>query len=352
MDVVESGRKHRWRPSHRLTVALILIGLLVVAAAGAFLSYRGYNSSGEPKYNPTEKNVALTSKRFTDTNSVVVIATVRSVSPDQRTAVVRLRPVPFGGGTYADDDAGPLKQRLTLYVIGQVGDPTNDLSPQASYSFGTGEPMLAVDTTVDLTDASAHNYPFDSYMGRLGIEMKTSSGKGVPAGLMVTTAADGWHGSAVKTASIDVPDTPSGLAGFDISIDRSPDNKVYAIFMLALMWALALAGIAMALTLIQNKNHKIDSGPLTYLAALLFAFPLIRSSLPGNPALGVLADFAAYFWVEAVVAITLLALLITWIRRERRAIAREEAEPAQRDEKAEQVDEGGKDEEPAGAALA
>jgi hypothetical protein len=353
MDVVESGRKHRWRPSHRLVVALILVGLLVVAAAGAFLSYRGYNSSSEPSLNDLkEEDFALTTKHLHYTNSVAVLATVRSVSPDQRTAVVRLRPEPLGGGTYAKDDAGPLTQRLTLYVIGQVGDPTSDLGPQASYSFGTGEYMLAVDTTINLTDASAQKYPFDSYTGAFGIEMKTSSGQVVPTALVVTTVADGWHGSAVKASSTGIPGSPRGVVAFAINIDRTPANKVYAVFMLVLMWALALAGIAMALTLIRNKNHKIDSGPLTYLAALLFAFPLIRSSLPGNPPLGVLADFAAYFWVEAVVAITLLALLITWIRRERRAIAKEEAGAPQGDEPVEQVDEGGKEGEPAGVALA
>jgi hypothetical protein len=358
MDVVDNGRKHRWRPSHRLIVALILIGLLVVAGAGAWLSYRGYNSSSEPSYNNVKISDVAVTPHFDTKNSVVVLASVRSVSPDERTAVVRLRPVALGGGRYAAYDGGPLNQPITLYVQGEVGDPTNTLGQQASYSFAAAEPMLAVDTTIDLTDASAEKYPFDSYTGTLGIEVKTDSGKPVPAELVVNTVADGWHGSSVKTASVDVQGSEPGLASFDINIDRSAANKVYAVFMLILMWALALAGIAMALTLIRNKNHKIDSGPLTYLAALLFAFPLIRSSLPGNPALGVLADFAAYFWVEVVVAITLLALLITWIRRERRAIAEEEADAARedgqdgQDGQVEKVDRSDKEDEPAGVALA
>jgi hypothetical protein len=350
MDVVESGRKHRWRPSHRLTVALILIVLVVVAAAGAFLSYRGYNSSTEPSLNNVKSSdVAETSGNYTEKNTMVVFASVRSVSPDERTAVVRLRPVALGGGKYADADGGPLNQEVTLNVLGQVADPKSDLANQSSYSFAANEEMPSIDTTMDLTDASAVKYPFDTYTGEFAVNIVTASGDLVPTDLVMSTVADGWHGSAKKVVSADLSGGTVGLAGFSVSIDRAPATKVYAVFMLALMWALALAGIAMALTLIRNKNHKIDSGPLTYLAALLFAFPLIRSSLPGNPSLGVLADFAAYFWVEVVVGITLLALLITWIRRERRAIAREEAETNPRDEN-DASDQ--KEEEPAGVALA
>ena len=98
------------------------------------------------------------------------------------------------------------------------------------------------------------------------------------------------------------------------------------------MWALAVAGVVMALTLMQDKNHKIEAGPLTYLAALLFAFPLIRSLLPGSPGLGILADFAGYFWVEAVVGVTLLALLVTWIVRERRRMKIAQQQPLAEDE--------------------
>ena len=52
------------------------------------------------------------------------------------------------------------------------------------------------------------------------------------------------------------------------------------------------------------------------LAALLFAFPLIRTLLPGDPPLGVLADFAGYFWIEAITGFSLLALLVARICRE------------------------------------
>jgi Domain of unknown function (DUF4436) len=57
----------------------------------------------------------------------------------------------------------------------------------------------------------------------------------------------------------------------------------------------------------------IDTAAFAYLAALLFAFPLIRQTLPGNPGPGTLIDVVAYYWTEVIVAATLVVLLIRWI---------------------------------------
>ena len=43
-----------------------------------------------------------------------------------------------------------------------------------------------------------------------------------------------------------------------------------------------------------------------FLAALLFAFPTVRNNLPGNPPIGSLNDFLAFFWTEGIVALALV----------------------------------------------
>jgi hypothetical protein len=86
---------------------------------------------------------------------------------------------------------------------------------------------------------------------------------------------------------------------------------------MVLMWALALTGVVMAVILSRERHRDISIDILVYLAALLFALPLIRTLMPGNPALGVFADFAVYFWVEAIVGLTLVVLLFIWITRNR-----------------------------------
>ena len=73
---------------------------------------------------------------------------------------------------------------------------------------------------------------------------------------------------------------------------------------MALMWALAIAGVVIAFIRLLNPKREVGADLLVYLAALLSGSPLIRTLLPGNPGLGVLADFAVYFWVEEVVGVT------------------------------------------------
>ena len=122
----------------------------------------------------------------------------------------------------------------------------------------------------------------------------------------------GWQ----VTESRDSNGTPNYLS-FTVHLQRGIGLIGFDIFLMALMWALALAGLAMTLMLVL-LHRRIDAGPLTYLAALLFAFPIIRTqALPGSPALGELFDYASFFWAEVIVAISLMVLLIAWILRDR-----------------------------------
>lgn len=46
-----------------------------------------------------------------------------------------------------------------------------------------------------------------------------------------------------------------------------------------------------------------------------FAFPAIRNAVPGGPPIGALMDFLALFWAEVVVALSLTAVIATWLFR-------------------------------------
>ena len=48
---------------------------------------------------------------------------------------------------------------------------------------------------------------------------------------------------------------------------------------------------------------------------MLFALPVIRNTMPGVPSTGTLADFTVYFWAILTVALRLLVIGITYIRR-------------------------------------
>jgi hypothetical protein len=80
------------------------------------------------------------------------------------------------------------------------------------------------------------------------------------------------------------------------------------------MWALALGAVSVAVNLV-IRRRKFEGSFATLLAALLFAFPTVRNNLPGIPPVGVLFDYAAFFWAEALVALSLIALLTGWTLR-------------------------------------
>ena len=99
-----------------------------------------------------------------------------------------------------------------------------------------------------------------------------------------------------------------------LHVDPSWATVVFAVFIMFVMWALALGAVSVAVNLIRRRR-KFEGSFATLLAALLFAFPTVRNNLPGIPPVGVLFDYAAFFWAEALVALSLIALLAGWTLR-------------------------------------
>jgi hypothetical protein len=99
-----------------------------------------------------------------------------------------------------------------------------------------------------------------------------------------------------------------------LRVDPSWAAVLFAVFIMVVMWGLALAAVAVAVSLVARRR-RFEAGFTGFLAVLLFAFPTVRNSLPGIPPVGVLFDYAAFFWAEALVALALIALIIGWTVR-------------------------------------
>ena len=296
--------------------AFVVAGIAVIVIVGASLSTFGVSSSDQTFLN----GGGITRTRG-PANGIAVDAVVQTIDTERQTVDISLQPSVRGcfapdssGGCWSADSTNSYPNtEIWMTVLGPVvADPTRE--PSAVYKFSANEPMPVIHYTEELYTANNRSYPFDKYTATVAIKLTTAENQRVPFAMSVYNAAGGWK----LTRSHD-PRLLPGYVQADIEvIAREYDHQIYTVLMFLLMWALTLAGVVMAMTLIRQP-HKIDAGPLTYLAALLFAFPLLRESLPGSPALGVLFDFYVFFWVEIVVGLTLLALLVTWIRRERRA---------------------------------
>ena len=186
--------------------------------------------------------------------------------------------------------------------------------------------MRVVDVNLDMR-GQISRYPFDSYSSGFAITVVHAGGNpGDVAARVPTVVRMGSYIGGWDVTTQPVADTDQYVPVFTVDIRRDVPTVFFTIFVMVLMWALALAGVAMAIMLV-HLHRPIDAGPLTYLAALLFAFPLIRTeALPGGPALGTLTDYTAFFWAEVIVAVTLIYLLVTWIIREGRSKGQAEPE--------------------------
>jgi hypothetical protein len=108
--------------------------------------------------------------------------------------------------------------------------------------------------------------------------------------------------------------TDGTLAQIDLKISRSPTAIAFVCFVTSMMWLLALGAIAVAFS-VAVRGRKVEIGMFSWLAALLFALVPLRNAMPGSPPIGVLSDFAAFFWAEELVALSLVTVVFTWLRR-------------------------------------
>jgi hypothetical protein len=63
------------------------------------------------------------------------------------------------------------------------------------------------------------------------------------------------------------------------------------------------------------KGRKIEIAMFTFSSAMLFAFPAFRNMMPFAPPIGAFPDYVVFFLAEAVAALTLAGLILTWIIR-------------------------------------
>jgi hypothetical protein len=293
--------------------------ILVAVATGIGLAWRDFNSAP----SPTDQGSCGSNDQLD------AVADIYAVDTDSLTATMRLDFSPYGNLASQREDQSfeTLKRSITMTTLGLLAQPPGSqvsaavppsyTSATSTYVYLAGDYMQDVDVVLPLIPGTANSsglpstpsarYPFDTYTNTSSFSLQFWQGTGptrakIHACVILTGSVGGWTIS---------PSSGGGV--FNITIARAPPVLFYAYFVMALMWALALGGVAMAVIMMMRKQDEIDTAAFAYLAALLFAFPLIRSTLPGNPGPGSLIDILAYYWTEVIVATTLVVLLVRWI---------------------------------------
>src|SRR5947208_16003755 len=166
-------------------------------------------------------------------------------------------------------------------------------------------------TTVPL-DGDTWTYPFYHLKVEISALASTAggvrSGNTVPLRLRISNSLAGYRVSTQSAVR------QGALVDAVLHVDPSWPAVLFAVFIMVVMWALALGALAVAVSLLARRR-RFEGAFTGFLAVLLFAFPTVRNSLPGIPPVGVLLDYAAFFWAEALVALALIALITGWTVR-------------------------------------
>jgi hypothetical protein len=160
----------------------------------------------------------------------------------------------------------------------------------AGYHFDTHEGFFAIST-----DSFNH--------GTGGVIESTAD---LPVGLVGTGGVNGWN------TDMQLPPNMGTQVFGLLTFSRVFSTKIFALLLLVMATALAILAFYTAYLVITNPR-RIEVAPLAWTASLLFALPLLRTSLPNAPPIGAAIDIYVYLWVMVLAVIAAVLVVIAWI---------------------------------------
>ncbi len=162
---------------------------------------------------------------------------------------------------------------------------------------------------VDLNEGSVTNYPLDSYVARLGVQLLDGkSSLRLPARVTVWEGVLGYN---LHTTSQPGPDRDD--LELTTAITRSGAFALFALCAYGAMVVLACCALAVGI-LTYTDVRQPEATLIGALAAIAFALPVLRNALPGSPPLGVAADMWVFLWTELATALALALLVFKWAK--------------------------------------
>ncbi|MFB7369525.1 DUF4436 family protein [Streptomyces sp. NPDC056222] len=279
----DSPRPRRYGASILPVLIPIAVLIVVAVSVGSWLQF-------------TERQVMDTvhTAGSEAADRVDVEATVQHVDAAARELVLRIRVTPRG--TLGEEDGIA---------------PVADLSLQTSaatlsdLAFKAHERLTTRDVQVAMTGGSISDYPFDTF--ETDIEFWAQlGGKEVPVRLLFSNNDTLFSISATPTSN-----PQEAVLGLVLS--RSGSLLVFAVFMMVVMWALA-ASVLIGAWYLTTRSQGLVWPALAWMAATLFALSAFRNTAPGTPPIGCVLDWFAFLWAETIIALCLIAVVITSVR--------------------------------------
>lgn len=300
-EVTEDEVRDLWawvsRPTKVQLAALVLVSCLALGPLGALAMILRNDTTAV-------QDLVVAPPADAATSTVTVTATGVAPSSGELRVRVLLQPAPDLLG-----DDGRLAEPVELAV--------NDARGTLTHTYDAGQPGGPFEAVLPIVRGSITRYPVDRYEVPLLVAMTVGDGDDKqPAPIVVgarSTVSDFELAAAVPD---DLDGTGPQLAGVEWTATRPATTTVYAVWLMVLMWGLAVTGILIAWAVLIWRAE-VPMWAFGYFVGVLFALPPLRNSLPGAPPPGTIFDFVSFYWSITIVGVTLMLLLGVWVRQAR-----------------------------------
>jgi hypothetical protein len=281
---------------------LISLALLVVALTVVSISF--YWLEHHKGHHPT----VLGDTDNPDHMTITVLIQKIDPSAARVSAQLELR----GEGSLVDERTHDLKEDATL-ITNAVTNPTVVSKANERPEF--------VSVEFALRDGTITDYPFDSYTANFYFHVlvgDSQNKRAVPVRVVFNNIDAFFKLAPTQEKSIQLHqagretktvETSQSLFAATSTVKRSTSTVVFAVFIMIFMWCLTIAALIAAWFVASGRLGLFWSA-LGFLGTLLFALIPLRNAVPGNPPIGSLIDFAAFFIAEGVVSISMIVTVL------------------------------------------
>jgi hypothetical protein len=272
-----------------------LAGFVVLVAVGITLSFISTDSTSKADLRPQ----TFTGIGAGHTNNYLEVdEKVGLMTPATSVVAVRIDVIPHG--IYA----------VNIYALSQAVHFEVDGLPGGHVTYVAGQTPDPINGSFEL-QGNLSQYPFDSYRWFLAVRAYGGPKftQPLPVRVELSSTQHDWRVTP-QLASV----RANGTVDINLYADRSVGTIALALFEMFVMVAIATIAIAISYNAIAG-NHELSWGLFGWLGAMLFALPAIRNAMPSVPNIGTLVDYTVYFWAILTIAVCLLTIGITYIRR-------------------------------------
>ncbi|KAL1917927.1 uncharacterized protein VTP21DRAFT_3761 [Calcarisporiella thermophila] len=182
-------------------------------------------------------------------------------------------------------------------------------------------PILGIDQEAGFDNGTSSNYPYDKYELTYIEAAYAINTAGdfvfLPVDINITSVQQSFRFQAEESSDTknSSPEQNEFWVELTIKVKQTTFTKWFSIFIAVLMWLITLvAAVVSYQIVIFGRVSALED--VAVLAALLFALPSVRKTMPGVPSkVGTLLDMLGFIWNIAILSICVIVAFSAWMSK-------------------------------------